>query len=388
MAAAAAVADLPVDHATAVAALLALRVGVRVDQLEHDSIESLVDGASSRRNQVLMDIGKEFGVSAMDGAHEVPLVELTSTLAQKTAGYRYPGPVLSAAVDGAVTAALGPRGSSQSALGKRVTTHWGLGEGWIARTALALALGTREGSSRRGGDLATLTESSAEGLIDEAVRAAAAEAGVAVSPASAAATGGGTVDAAAVNELREHVEGILVDQASEVLARLGRVPVSDPLDADYREVLATLALLESEHGPAALVAPMFDPRRHVLLDSASTWARADVDHLVQAALAAETGQREVGPLDGLIDQIAAHRRCRSAHHGHPRVPPRTAGRGGSAGDRRPPRPSADRHTRGCAGARAREAARRPGRPAIRRASWRPPRRWGRPRPTSAARSPW
>ena len=385
---AAAVADLPVDHATAVAALLALRVGVRVDQLEHDSIESLVDGASSRRNQVLMDIGKEFGVSAMDGAHEVPLVELTSTLAQKTAGYRYPGPVLSAAVDGAVTAALGPRGSSQSALGKRVTAHWGLGEGWIARTALALALGTREGSSRRGGDLATLTESSAEGLIDEAVRAAAAEAGVAVSPASAAATGGGTVDAAAVNELREHVEGILVDQASEVLARLGRVPVSDPLDADYREVLATLALLESEHGPAALVAPMFDPRRHVLLDSASTWARADVDHLVQAALAAETGQREIGPLDGLIDQIAAHRnadpritatleyhRARLAEAGRP-------------GDRRPPRPSADRSTRGCAGARAREAARRPGVRAIRRASWRPPRRWGRPRPTSAARSRW
>ncbi len=306
-AATAAVADLPVDHATAVAALLALRVGVRVDQLEHDSIESLVDGASSRRNQVLMDIGKEFGVSAMDGAHEVPLVELTSTLAGKTAGYRYPGPVLSAAVEGAVTAALGPRGSSQSGLAKRVTTHWGLGEGWIARTALALALGTREGSSRRGGDLATLTESSAEGLIDEAVRGAAAEAGVAVAPVSAASTGGGTVDAAAVNELREHVEGILVDQASEVLARLGRVPVSDPLDADYREVLATLALLESEHGPAALVAPMFDPRRHVLLESASTWARADVDHLVQSALAAETGQREVGPLDGLIDQIAAHR---------------------------------------------------------------------------------
>ncbi|MCU0263725.1 MAG: DUF1729 domain-containing protein [Candidatus Nanopelagicales bacterium] len=305
------VADLPVDHATAVAALLALRVGVRVDQLEHDSIESLVDGASSRRNQVLMDIGKEFGVSAMDGAHEVPLVQLTSTLAAKTGNYRYPGPVLSAAVEGAVTAALGPRGSSQSALAKRVSTHWGLGEGWIARSALALALGTREGSSRRGGDLATLTATSAEGLIDEAVRAAAAEAGVSVSPVSAATAGGGTVDAAAVNELREHVEGILVDQASEVLARLGRVPVSDPLDADYREALATLALLEAEHGPASLVAPMFDPRRHVLLDSATTWARADVDHMVQAALAAEVvgtvDDAVHDSLDGLLEQVAAHR---------------------------------------------------------------------------------
>ena len=38
-------------------------------------IESLTDGASSRRNQVLMDLGKEFGVPAIDGAHEVPLGE-------------------------------------------------------------------------------------------------------------------------------------------------------------------------------------------------------------------------------------------------------------------------------------------------------------------------
>ena len=63
----------------------------------------------------------------MDGAHEVPFVELTSKLAERTTAYRYPGPVLSAAVEGAVTAALGPRGSSQSALAKRVTAHWGLG---------------------------------------------------------------------------------------------------------------------------------------------------------------------------------------------------------------------------------------------------------------------
>lgn len=309
VAAPAAVADLPVDHATALAALLALRVGVRVDQLEHDSIESLVDGASSRRNQVLMDIGKEFAVPAIDGAHEVPLVELTSKLAERSPGYRYPGPVLSAAVDGALTGALGPMGSSPAALAKRVSAHWGLGEGWVARTALALALGTREGSSRRGGDLATLDGSTGDALIDAAVTAAAAEAGVAVAPASAASTGGGAVDAKAVTELREHVEGILASQASDVLARLGRLPVADQQDADYREALAKLALLEAEHGSARLVTPTFDARRHVMLASSTTWARADVDHLVQASLAAEAGQR---PLDeatvaALVEQIAAHR---------------------------------------------------------------------------------
>ena len=304
----AAVPDLPVDHATALAALLALRVGVRPDQLEHDSIESLVEGASSRRNQVLMDLGKEFGVPAIDGAHEVPLVELTAKLAERSAAYRYPGPVLSAALDSALTAALGPLGSSPSALAKRVIGHWGLSDGWVARTALTLALGTREGTSRRGGLLATLEAASADTLVDAAVQSAAAEAGVVVAPASTASAGG-AVDAAAVIELREHVEGILVDQASEVLTRLGRLPMADADRADHREALATLALLEAEHGPASLVAPRFDARRHVLLASGTAWARADVDHLVHASLRAEAGADpwDQEALDALVDQVAVHR---------------------------------------------------------------------------------
>ncbi len=205
----AAAADLPVDHATALAALLALRVGVRVEQLDQDSIDSLVDGASSRRNQVLMDLGKEFGVPAIDGAHEAPLAELTAALIERSAGYRYPGPVLGAAVSGALTAALGPLGATASTLARRVSGHWALGEGWAARSALALALGTREGTSRRGGDLATLAGASADDLIDAAVQAAAAQAGIAVAPATASGPVGGPVDARAVIELREHVEGIL-----------------------------------------------------------------------------------------------------------------------------------------------------------------------------------
>ncbi|MGB7982097.1 MAG: fatty acid synthase subunit beta domain-containing protein, partial [Candidatus Nanopelagicales bacterium] len=127
---AASAADLPVDHSTALAALLALRVGVRVDQLGNDSIESLVDGASSRRNQVLMDLGKEFGVPAIDGAHEAPLAELTAALAERSAGYRYPGPVLGSAVSGALTAALGPLGATASTLARRVSGHWGRDTGW------------------------------------------------------------------------------------------------------------------------------------------------------------------------------------------------------------------------------------------------------------------
>ncbi|HEX6888530.1 MAG TPA: fatty acid synthase subunit beta domain-containing protein, partial [Candidatus Nanopelagicales bacterium] len=303
------VADLPVDHATALRALLALRAGVRVEQLGDDTVDALVEGASSRRNQLLMDLGKEFGVPAIDGAHEAPLAVLTETLVERSRGYRYPGPVLAPAVDAALTAALGPLGSAAPAVAKRVTGHWGLGGGWTARAALALALGTREGASRRGGDLRTLEAGSAEALVDAAVTAAGAEAGFALAPAAAAATGGGTVDAAAVHELREHVEGLLAEQAEAMLAGLGRVAAADEPE-DQRAALARLALLEAEHGPAALVAPAFDARRHVLLDSATAWARADVDHLVQGALATEAagGQPDQDPaLLALVDQVALHR---------------------------------------------------------------------------------
>lgn len=302
------VADLPVDHGAALSALLALRVSVRPDQLGDDPIEDLVDGASSRRNQVLMDIGKEFGVTAMDGAQDVALPELTRRLAERSSGYRFPGQVLSVAVDSGLTAALGPRGSSAAALAKRVTGHWGLGQGWVARVALTLALGTRDGSSRRGGELGTLAADRAEDLIDAAVAAAAAGAGLTLAPAGAATAAGGTVDAAAVAGLREHFEDLLGDQAEALLARLGRT-ASAEAPADQREALSALALLEAEHGSAAQVAPRFDARRHVLLASAATWARADVEHLFHGAVRAEAGlgDPQGRTAEELIDQIAGHR---------------------------------------------------------------------------------
>jgi fatty acid synthase len=299
------VADAPVDLTTALRALLALRAGVRADQLGDDTLDTLVEGASSRRNQLLMDLGREFGVPAIDGAHEVPLAELADRLGERARGYRFPGPVLAPGVEAALTAALGPLGSAPAALAKRVTGHWGLAPGWVGRVGLAAALGSREGASRRGGDLRTLPGDRAESLVDAAVLAAASEVGVTVAPAAAAS--GGTVDAAAVTELRQHVEDLLAAQATGTLERLGRGTPAEEAP-DHRDALARLALLEAEHGPSAQVAPRFDARRHVLLASSQVWARADADHLVECALAAESAG---APLDaateGLLDQLRVHR---------------------------------------------------------------------------------
>ncbi len=55
--------DIAFDAADATLALIALSAKMRIDQIEAlDSIESLTDGASSRRNQLLVDLGQELNL--------------------------------------------------------------------------------------------------------------------------------------------------------------------------------------------------------------------------------------------------------------------------------------------------------------------------------------
>lgn len=141
--------------------------------------------------------------------------------------------------------------------------------------------------------------------MDAAVQAA-AEAGVSVAPASAASAGGGTVDAAAVDDLRDELQSLLAGPASSVLAQLGRGPLPAEDASDTREALAKLALLEAEHGPASMVAPKFDARRHVLLASGAAWARADVEHLVGIP-AGRGGRTAAADLEALLEQVVVQR---------------------------------------------------------------------------------
>ena len=64
-------ADLTYTAADATKTLAALRTKVRPDQIgPADTIEALCDGVSSRRNQLLVDLGAELSLGAIDGAAE------------------------------------------------------------------------------------------------------------------------------------------------------------------------------------------------------------------------------------------------------------------------------------------------------------------------------
>ncbi len=81
-------------------ALIALSAKIRIDQIEAlDSIESITDGASSRRNQLLVDLGSELNLGAIDGAAEADLAGLKTQVTKLARTYKPFGPVLSDAIN-------------------------------------------------------------------------------------------------------------------------------------------------------------------------------------------------------------------------------------------------------------------------------------------------
>ena len=277
--------DISFDAADATVALIALSAKMRIDQIELlDSIESITDGASSRRNQLLVDLGSELNLGAIDGAAEADLAGLKGQVTKLARTYKPYGPVLSDSINDQLRTVLGPSGKRPAYIAERVGKTWELGAGWAKHVTVELALGTREGSSVRGGDLGGLHNgaladvAAVDKAIDGAVSAVASRRGVAVSLPSAGGAGGGVVDSAALNEFAEQVTGpggVLASVARLILGELGlNAPVVLPEASDAE----LIDLVNSELGSdwPRLVAPAFDGRKAVLFDDRWASAREDL----------------------------------------------------------------------------------------------------------------
>ncbi|WP_131832378.1 fatty acid synthase subunit beta domain-containing protein, partial [Mycobacteroides abscessus] len=108
--------DLGFDASDATLALIALSTKMRIDQIEPvDSIESLTDGASSRRNQLLVDLGSELNLSAIDGAAEADLSGLRVQVTKLARTYKPFGPVLSDSINDQLKTVFGPSGKRPTA---------------------------------------------------------------------------------------------------------------------------------------------------------------------------------------------------------------------------------------------------------------------------------
>ena len=278
--------DLAFDAADATLALIALSAKMRIDQIEElDSIESITDGASSRRNQLLVDLGSELNLGAIDGAAEADLAGLRSQVTKLARTYKPYGPVLSDAINDQLRTVLGPSGKRPGAIAERVKKAWELGEGWVKHVTVEVALGTREGTSVRGGALGNLHEgaladaASVDRVVDAAVASVAARQGISVALPSAGGGGGATVDAAALSEFTDQItgrDGVLASAARLVLGQLG---LDDPVNVSPAATDAELIdLVTAELGAdwSRLVAPVFDAKKAVVFDDRWASAREDL----------------------------------------------------------------------------------------------------------------
>ncbi|MGB9307949.1 MAG: acyltransferase domain-containing protein, partial [Mycobacterium sp.] len=278
--------DIAFDAADATLALIALAAKMRIDQIEPlDSIESITDGASSRRNQLLVDLGAELNLGAIDGAAEADLPSLKTQVTKLARTYKPFGPVLSDAINDRLHAALGPSGKRPAAVAERVTKVWGLADGWAKHVAVEVTLATREGSSVRGGALGHLPDGALDDavavdkVIDAAVSAIATRRGISVALPSSGGGGGAAIDTAALSDFTEQItgrDGVLASAARLVLSQLGvDDPIATPrLATDVELVELVTAELGSDW--PRLVAPAFDARKAVLLDDRWASAREDL----------------------------------------------------------------------------------------------------------------
>lgn len=278
--------DLTFDAADATLALIAISAKMRIDQIEElDSIESITDGASSRRNQLLVDLGSELNLGAIDGAAEADLAGLRAQVTKLARTYKPFGPVLSDAINDQLRTVLGPSGKRPGAIAERVKKTWELGEGWAKHVTVEVALGTREGTSVRGGAMGHLHEgaladaASVDKAIDAAVASVGARHGVSVALPSAGGGGGATVDVAALSEFTDQItgrDGVLASAARLVLGQLGLddAVTAAPTATDAELIDLVTAELGSDW--PRLVAPVFDAKKAVVFDDRWASAREDL----------------------------------------------------------------------------------------------------------------
>ena len=281
--------DISFDAADATVALIALSAKMRIDQIETlDSIETITDGASSRRNQMLVDLGSELNLGAIDGAAEADLAALKGQVSKLARTYKPFGPVLTDAINDQLRTILGPSGKRPAYITERVSKTWELGAGWAKHVTVEVALGTREGSSVRGGDLGGLNDgaladaTAVDKAIDAGVAAVAARRGIAVALPSSGGAGGGVVDSAALNEFAEKVTGpagVLANAARLVLGELGLDNQVGVTETASDSELVELVSAELGSDWPRLVAPAFDSRKAVVLDDRWASAREDLARL-------------------------------------------------------------------------------------------------------------
>ncbi|CEJ61388.1 Putative Fatty acid synthase subunit alpha [Penicillium brasilianum] len=273
---AAAVEDIPVTAVDILRSLVAqkLKKGLAEVPLTK-AIKDLVGGKSTLQNEILGDLGKEFG-STPEKPEDTPLDELGAAMQATFNGQL--GKQSSSLIARMVSSKM-PGGFNITAVRKYLETRWGLGAG--RQDGVLLLAITMEPASRLG------SEGDAKAFLDDVTNKYAASAGVNLSaPAaggdSGAGGGGMMMDPAAIDALTKD-QRALFKQQLEVIARYLKMDLRAGDKAfitsqeTQKALQAQLDLWSAEHGDfyASGIEPSFDPLKARVYDSSWNWARQD-----------------------------------------------------------------------------------------------------------------
>lgn len=274
------VAELP-DEAVKASLLLHVLVAQKLKKsLEQvpmsKTIKDLVGGKSTVQNEILGDLGKEFG-STPEKPEETPLEELAETFQDTFAGSL--GKQSSSLISRLMSSKM-PGGFTITVARKYLQTRWGLGSG-RQDSVLLIAL-TNEPASRLGG------EADAKSFLDSMAQKYASISGVDLSSASAGASagagaggaGGATIDAAAFEELTKD-QKVMARQQLEVLARYLKMDLNGGEKKFLQEkntvaeLQSQLDYLNNELGEYFIqgISTSFSRKKARVFDSSWNWAK-------------------------------------------------------------------------------------------------------------------
>ncbi|KAB8228219.1 3-oxoacyl-[acyl-carrier-protein] synthase [Aspergillus alliaceus] len=273
---AAAVEDAPVTAVDVLRTLVAQKLKKALSDVPlSKAIKDLVGGKSTLQNEILGDLGKEFG-STPEKPEDTPLDELGASMQATFNGQL--GKQSSSLIARLVSSKM-PGGFNITAVRKYLETRWGLGSG-RQDGVLLLAL-TMEPASRIG------SEADAKAYLDDVTDKYAASAGISLSAPAAggdggAGSGGMLMDPAAIDALTKD-QRALFKQQLEIIARYLKMDLRAGQKAfitsqeTQRALQAQIDLWQAEHGDfyASGIEPAFDPLKARVYDSSWNWARQD-----------------------------------------------------------------------------------------------------------------
>ncbi|KAK6461491.1 fatty acid synthase subunit alpha [Scheffersomyces coipomensis] len=274
---AASIPDEPVTAKLLLHVLVAQKLKKPLDAVPlSKAIKDLVNGKSTVQNEILGDLGKEFG-STPEKPEDTPLEELAEQFQDTFNGQL--GKTSSSLISRLMASKM-PGGFSITVARKYLESRYGLASG-RQDSVLLIAL-TNEPAAR------LASEVEAKAFLDSVATKYASTAGISLSSASAGGAAGGgaggaVIDSAALDALTAENKK-LAKQQLETLARYLQVDLNKGAKSFVKEKEASvvlqkeLDLWEAEHGEfyANGIKPTFSSKKSRTYDSYWNWARQDV----------------------------------------------------------------------------------------------------------------